>query len=147
MTTNASEEKAAWPTVLASELSEWNTGTCSHCSGREGQPHGRECVRVVKTVEHRITIRLSADKTVSGRWTFKEPHHWDEAMSLFHVNDGAWCASNILQADARKKIVWDEQDDEVWRQIEIICAEDCLCPYMSTTFVRVVDANPHRLGE
>jgi len=111
---------AEWPVVTPDDDGIRPAGepdACFYCQAKVGDPHGQDCVCVVKKV--RLRYVFEADVTT--------PHHWDEQHILYHRNDGSWCADNAL--------------DDLEKAGE---ADGCLCSSFKCEFVEVVDPRPRR---
>lgn len=59
---------------------------CFYCKSKVGEPHGPECVVIVKRVRVRYSFELEIDV----------PHYWGKEQLEFHRNESSWCASNAL---------------------------------------------------
>lgn len=74
---------------------------CFYCQRKVGEPHGGECVVVVR----KIAIEFTFDLQERGKWTalfcLERPYFWKEERCDFWANDGTWCTDNLLG-------MWDE---------------------------------------
>lgn len=93
---------------------------CFYCQQRVGQPHGPECVMVVKRVKVRYTFEIEVDV----------PHCWTKEDFEFHRNESWYCSDGMLD------------DIEEYRQS--IKTVACLCQYANAEFIEVVDDTPRR---
>ena len=87
---------------------------CFYCQSKVGEPHGRECVIVTKsvTLEYRILIDVEV------------PHFWNDDDINFHRNEGSWCAGNAV-------------NELVCFKEELEARGECLCDRFVATPVAV----------
>lgn len=113
-------EETAWPLVDENDDGIRPAGksdVCFYCNQKVGEPHGRDCVVVTKTVKLRYSFKIEVDV----------PHFWEKSDIEFHRNEGTWCADNALSdiSDFAKK-------------------HGCLCDVFEAKFLEIVDGTPKR---
>jgi hypothetical protein len=137
-----------WPEVLTDDYGIRPAGApdeCFYCRSKVGELHSPECTVIVKKIEMLVLATLP-DKTVHyGRWARDVPHHWNQDMCEFSVNQGTWCADNLLREHNRRNVTWDS--DAAWKGLEAVGPVKCLCGVLKFQLSKIVDAAPRRPGE
>lgn len=62
------------------------SGVCFYCQQKIGTPHKYECVSLSKWVLVRMTAEIPMEMPLS----------WDKDRVEFKLNEGTWCADNII---------------------------------------------------
>lgn len=91
---------------------------CFYCHRRVGEDHAKDCVTIVVDVDYTVFLD---DKEI-GVYRTQEPSTWTTQNGEFHLNEGSWCVSNLLEAakfEATKEIKAQLQ--------ELHKAKGCLC--------------------
>jgi hypothetical protein len=82
---------------------------CFYCHAQREAQHNANCVIRERTVVVDVTVRL----------VITQPEHWTAKQIEWHMNEGSWCADNILE----------EMEAQAVRM-------GCLCNTTTTKFVR-----------
>lgn len=96
---------------------------CFYCRQKVSQPHGRDCVIVLRRVKLRYVVEVEV----------MMPHSWDSDDIEMHRNMGSWCANNCV-------------DDINAHIIALEGYNRCLCHdgAFHAEFIGVVDDTPVR---
>jgi len=137
---------AVWPVMTHDDPGIRPAGRpdrCFYCNAHIGEPHGAECVTVVRLVEIRITAEVG-DKTFTSTWRVLEPCSFDADSINFMYNESTWCASNLLRDHVKPNVTWDQPG--VWEVLQALydSGESCLCSEISCEYVRDIDSTPRR---
>ena len=85
-------------------------GTCFYCRTPLGQEHAEGCVIRTRTVLVKFEVTMCR----------QVPEDWDVHMINFHMNDGSWCASNLItilqELDAKKGCLCGRVKEEFIRE-------------------------------
>lgn len=140
-----------WPVVLVDNPGMRPVGKpdeCFYCRRRIGQPHGDECVIVVKKVKYLVRVGGKdwddLDGEVVGSFTRDDPYHWTVHDCKFHKNGSSWCAGN-----AEEYIEWLDtpKSREIQSRLESQEEDGCTCSILAFSFKEEVDPGPYYAGK
>jgi hypothetical protein len=125
-----------WPVVVVEDLPPVVKDRCLYCRMPLGQPHGMECVKVLKAVE----LELRAEGRRVGTFKEYEPWCWRREDIEHYWNEGNACLDNVTKNDTT---VWTA--GEARAEAERLAGEggdNCCCSYLSVRLLRVIDRGP-----
>jgi hypothetical protein len=130
-------ETSQWPEVSMDDAGMVPAGPldrCIYCRQTIGQPHGAECVTVVKRVRYQVLV----DGEAVGTYVRDDPYFWTEADCDFHKNESSWCADNAVD-----RVKWHDKAkaDEILNRLE---RDECSCSLLAFRFEGVIDPGPRR---
>lgn len=128
-----------WPQVIENDDGLRPAGPpdeCFYCQQKIGQPHGRECVVVLKDIE----LEVLCGDVVVGRYARDVPYFWDLANIDFYFNHGSWCADNCLD-----EVDWQDTPaaEEVRKRIKDL-GDECCCGLLAFRYTRTVKDGPYQ---